>query len=105
MWELFGHAAWRVTLVSLVLGAGLPAIFALGIRETVLASVAGSNVADGRLDAGERTGTAWLHRTAGVVCFAVVVLAVVVGLAIIVASGLGKQVSFEHVYPTIVDKS
>ena len=39
------------------------------------------------------------------VCFALVVLAVALGLTVIVAAGFGKQVSFEHVYPTLVDKA
>ncbi len=39
-----------------------------------------------------------------VVCFAVVVAAVALGITFIVASGFGKALSFEHVYPTIVDK-
>ena len=33
-----------------------------------------------------------------------VVLGVALGITIIVASGFGKAVSFEHVYPTIVSK-
>jgi hypothetical protein len=30
---------------------------------------------------------------------------VVVGMMIIIATGFGKEVSFEHIYPTIVEKS
>ena len=99
MWNLFSEAAWRVAVVSLVLGAGLPAIFALGVREIVFASGEGSV-------SGEAPRGAQLHRVLGWLCFAVVVLAVVIGLAIIIASGLGKQVTFEHlIIPTFVDKS
>ena len=39
-----------------------------------------------------------------VLCFAVVVVAVALGITYIVASGFGKALSFEHVYPTIVDE-
>ena len=35
---------------------------------------------------------------------AVVVAGIVVGLMIIVATGFGKEVSFDTIYPTIVDK-
>ena len=35
---------------------------------------------------------------------AVVVAGIVVGMMIIVATGFGKEVSFENIYPTIVDK-
>ena len=38
-------------------------------------------------------------------CFVLVVLAVALGLTVIIATGFGKQVSFEHVYPTLVDKA
>jgi hypothetical protein len=41
----------------------------------------------------------------GALCFAVVVLAVVVGLTLIIATGLGQTVSFEHVYPTFAPKA
>jgi exosortase/archaeosortase family protein len=96
MWDLFAQASWRVALVSLLLGVGLPALFAVGVRQTVLATTDGS---------GGPPHAAGMHRVLGWVCFALVVAAVLVGLTIIVASGLGKQVSFEHVVPTIVDKS
>jgi hypothetical protein len=33
-----------------------------------------------------------------------VVLGVVLGITFIVATGFGKALSFEHVYPTIVSK-
>jgi hypothetical protein len=45
------------------------------------------------------------NRVLGVVCFVLVVAAVAIGITIIVAAGLGKQVSFEHVFPTLVPKS
>ena len=35
---------------------------------------------------------------------AVVVAGIVVGMMIIVATGFGKEVTFENIYPTIVDK-
>ena len=37
-------------------------------------------------------------------CILVVLLGVALGITIVVASGFGKAVSFEHIYPTIVSK-
>ena len=98
MWELFVGAAWRVTVAGVVFGAGLPALYAVGVRWTVLGS-------------GGDTGTyapssapSRVRRVLGIVCFALVLIAVAMGLLIVVASGLGKEVSFEHGYPTLVPK-
>jgi hypothetical protein len=44
-------------------------------------------------------------RAVAVVCFAVVLVCVALGITYIVASGFGKALSFQHVVPTIVDKS
>ncbi|GAA1611504.1 hypothetical protein [Actinoplanes couchii] len=74
--------AWKVLATSLILGAGLPALFAAGVRS--LAS----------------------RRTAplGYLCFAVVLIGVGLGITFIVASGFGKELNFDNVYPTVVDK-
>ena len=82
--------AWRVLLAGLLLGAGLPVLFALGIRS--LAWSAGGGPARP------------LGRAAGYGLFAIVVLGVLLGITFIVASGAGKALSFEHIYPTIVAK-
>ncbi|MFF5232949.1 hypothetical protein [Dactylosporangium sp. NPDC000521] len=86
------EAAWKVLLAGLILGAGLPALFALGVRS--LAYGAG-----GPDRAPRPLGTA-----GGYLCFAIVLLGVMLGITFIVASGFGKALSFEHVYPTVVDK-
>lgn len=95
--ELLFDAVWKVLAVGLVLGAGLPAIFALGIK----------SMAYGLGGSAEIDATAKPHpvgRVVGILCFAVVAGAILTGITIIVASGFGKGVSFEHIYPTIVDK-
>ncbi len=33
------------------------------------------------------------------------IVCVALGITVIVAAGMGKEVSFEHVYPTLVPKS
>lgn len=89
-------AAWQVLLAALILGAGLPSLFAVGIR--ALAYGAGGD-AEVSHEKGNPAGTviAW-------VCFGIVLLGIALGITFIVASGFGKQLSFEHVYPMIVDK-
>jgi hypothetical protein len=82
--------AWRVLLAGLALGAGLPLLFALGIRSLAWAGGGASP---------RPLGTAL-----GYLLFAVVVLGVLLGLTFIVATGFGKALSFEHIYPTIVAK-
>ena len=89
----FGFAldgAWRVLLAGLVLGAGLPILYALGIR-----SLAWSDAGGAARPAG---------RAVGYTLFTVVVLGILLGITFIVATGFGKALSFEHIYPTIVPK-
>jgi hypothetical protein len=95
MWELFWQAAWKVVVAGLVLGAGLPAVFALGVR----LSAAGAGATSVPVDGGRGA-----FRALGLVCFVVVALAVALGITVIVAAGFGKMVSFAHVVPTLVDK-
>ncbi|HNM96615.1 MAG TPA: hypothetical protein PKK40_01575 [Marmoricola sp.] len=88
--------AFELFAVGLVVGAGLPIIFALGVR---LWS-GNEATADGVAAAPAATGAkvlAW-------VCFAAVAFAVLVGIEIIVGAGMGKVVSFEHIFPTLVPK-
>ena len=82
------EGAWKVLAAGLVLGAGLPVLFALGIRSLAYG-------ARGAHPAGTALGWA---------LFAVVLLGVLLGITFIVASGFGKALSFEHVYPSLVDK-
>lgn len=89
-------AAWKVLFVGLVLGAGLPALFAVGIRS--LAYGAGGD-AELSHEGGHRIGTVVAY-----LCFALVVAAIALGITYIVASGFGKALSFEHIYPVIQDK-
>jgi hypothetical protein len=101
MWNLFSEAAGKVVVWGLILGAGLPALFALGVRSMVLA-----NNPDGARQVGVSAPVPpVLNRVIGMACFVVVVAAVALGIAVIVAAGLGQEVSFEHGYPTLVSKS
>jgi len=93
--------AWKVLLAGVILGAGLPTLFALGIRS--LAYGAGGDAE--AHEAGTTGPTPHpIGTLVGYLLFAVVLLGVVLGITFIVASGFGKTLSFEHVIPTLVDK-
>jgi hypothetical protein len=92
--------AWKVLIAGLVLGAGLPALFAAGVR-----SMAYGQGGDAEVH-GPGGGPAAhpIGRIVAVLCFVIVVLAVALGIVYIVATGFGKALSFEHLYPTLVSK-
>ena len=99
--SLEAQAIWKVLLYGLLLGAGLPALFAGGIRAMAHGQGGDAEVRGGSAPPAPHPA----GRAVGVACFAVVVLCVALGIAIIVASGFGKAVSFEHVYPVFTDKA
>ncbi len=102
MFSLFLQDAWKVLLYSLLLGAGLPVVYALGVRASALGT-AGAEGSDGTdASAGRRHA---LGKTLAGLCFLVVLVGIGVGLAYVVAAGHGEQLSFDHVYPTFVPKS
>ena len=86
-------ALWQVLLVGLLLGAGLPALFALGMRSlstgrtvTVGAGVGGGSLRDG--EGADSSKPSALGLAGAVVCFSIVVLAVAFGIVVII---FGKQ--------------
>lgn len=87
---------WQVLAIGLVLGAGLPAIFAVGIKSMAY-GVGGDAEAD-------HAAPHPVGRIGGYACFAIVLLAIALGIAIIVSSGFGYKVSFEHILPVFVEK-
>jgi hypothetical protein len=90
------EGAWKVLAAGLILGAGLPALFALGIRSLAFGAGGDAEVNGARP---HRIGTVVAY-----VLFVIVVLGVVLGITFIVASGFGRTISFEHIYPAIVEK-
>ncbi|HCT14092.1 hypothetical protein [Corynebacterium nuruki] len=68
--DLFGNLA-EVLIAGIILGAGLPVLFALGIRLSVPA-------ADAEGPAAHHVSP--LRRTGAYLCFAVIAVAVIVGL-------------------------
>ncbi|UQU67963.1 hypothetical protein COUCH_17505 [Couchioplanes caeruleus] len=90
------EGAWKVLAAGLLLGAGLPLLFALGIRSLAYGAGGDAEVHESRP---HPAGT-----VLGWVLFAVVLTGVLLGITFIVASGFGKALSFAHGYPSIVDK-
>jgi hypothetical protein len=91
------QTVWKTLVVGLILGAGLPTVFAAGIRA----------MAYGQGGSAEENAAATPHpvgRAIGILCFAIVLAAVVLALIYIVATGMGKVLSFEHIYPTVTSK-
>lgn len=102
------QGAWELLYTGLILGAGLPILFALGVR---LASGGSPTTVEGAAE-GMAAGSdgfsrylAWIARIFAALCFLLVLFGVITGIMIIVAAGMGKEVSFENIYPTFVAKS
>lgn len=96
MFQLFGNAVGQVALVSILIGAGLPALFALGIRSLATGSGGSAEISN---EPGKPA-----MKVVAYVCFALVLAVIAVGISIIVSSGFGYRVSFDHVFPTFVKK-
>ena len=88
-------SAWQVLVYSLLLGAGLPVLFAFGIRALSWGTAHG-------IDGDQRPHPA--GKAIAYVLFAVVVLCVLAGVAVIVASGFGMRLSVEGGLPAVVAK-
>lgn len=90
------QGAWKVLAAGLVLGAGLPILYAFAIRGLAMAQGAGAIV-------GEKTAKP-IGKVIWWAILLVILLAVSYGISFIVATGLGKQVTFDHIIPWFVDK-
>lgn len=90
------EGAWKVLLAGLLLGAGLPALFALGVRSLAYGTGGDAEVSHQRAHP--------IGKILAGICFATVAIAVLLGITYIVATGFGKTLSFEHIFPTLVDK-
>jgi hypothetical protein len=100
---------WKVALASLILGAGLPIIFAMGIRSlawgTAGAVTAGGGTAGGGPAPAAKPNP--LGKVVAGVLFLIVAYAIVAGLVYIVATGKGSSydITFRHVIPEIYKKA
>lgn len=68
---------WKVLLIGLVLGAGMPAMFALGVRSLSAGTVAADGTPTGQ-------GSSTAGKLGAAACFTVVLLAVGFGIAVLV---------------------
>lgn len=96
MIELFVSAIVTILAVCIVVGAGLPALFALGVR-WMAEGAGGAAEIGGGAKKPAFTALAYL-------CFALVLAVIGVGLMIIIGSGFGYSVSFDHIIPMLVKK-
>lgn len=76
----------QVLLVGILLGAGLPMIFALGIRSLSWGVGGAADI--------EAHEPHLIGKVLAGVCFAIVILAVFAGVGAIVASGFGWELGF-----------
>jgi hypothetical protein len=77
-------AVWEIVVVGLLAGAGLPALFAVGMRAL------GAPGKDQRAHSDALVGGSPLGIAIGAVCFAIVLAAVGYGISIIVITGHGE---------------
>jgi len=92
--------AWRVLLVGMVLGAGLPTLFAFGVR--ALAWGAGGE-AEVHAAGVVLKPHVW-GRVVAYALFSLVIVSVLLGIAYIVAHGLGMTMTFNGVLPVFTPK-
>ena len=93
-------AAWRILAIGLVLGAGLPALFAFGIRTMAWGTGGDAELHDeGALPPAHPVG-----RVIGWVIFGFVILVVLLGLGYIVAHGLGYDIVLQGGLPAFVPR-
>ena len=95
------EAIWKVLLVGLVLGAGLPTLYAVGIR-----LMAWGQGGDAEVHAAGTAAAAPhpIGRVLAGLCFLVVLAAVALGILYIVVTGMGNSLDFQHGFPTIETK-
>jgi len=80
-------ALWQVLLVGLLLGAGLPALFALGLRSLNTGRTV--TVGGGGYASPDSSKPSPLGLTGAVICFAILIAAVIFGIIVII---FGKQI-------------
>lgn len=92
--------AWRVLLVAVVLGAGLPALFAAGLRALAW-GIGGDAEVHG---AGVIVKPNLTGRLVAYLLFAIVLGSVALGIGYIAAHGMGWSVSFNGIMPVLTPK-
>lgn len=98
MIKLALSGGWDVLVASLIFGVGAPLVYALAMR----ARVTGAKVVDGP-GGGQRLELRPVGKAASYVLLVICVGIVALGITMIAADGMGKTVSFERIFPTLVD--
>jgi hypothetical protein len=90
---------WKVALASLILGAGLPILYASGIRSLAWGT-------GGDAEVGQQRSNPFGKVLAGVIFF-IVAYAIISGIIYIIATGKGANydITFKNLYPEIQKKS
>jgi hypothetical protein len=86
-------ALWQVLVVGLLLGAGLPALFALGLRSlnagrTVTVTAGGGTGGGARYAGDDGSKPSALGLAGAIACFTILIAAVAFGIVVII---FGKQ--------------
>lgn len=87
------QAGVQVLFAALLLGAGLPAIFALGMKGLAYGQ---GGTAEVDVDASAHP----IGKAIAAVCFGVVIIAIGLGITWVVATGMGYKLAFDHFLPT-----
>lgn len=89
------EAIWKVALASLILGAGLPVLYATGIRSLAWGAGGDAEVGHARPNP--------LGKVLAGVIFLVVAYAIASGIVYIVATGKGSNydITFQHFIPEV----
>jgi hypothetical protein len=87
----------QVLFAALLLGAGLPVIFALGMRSLAFGT-------GGTAEVAVASRPHPLGKVIAYTCFGVVVLAIVLGISWIVGTGMGYSLVFDHLLPAFRKK-
>ncbi|HZK05043.1 MAG TPA: hypothetical protein VFC82_04255 [Actinomycetaceae bacterium] len=92
---------FHVFVTSIVFGVGLPAVFALGMR----AHAWGSGTTRKHDGAEELPPSRrFVGNALMVACLSVVMLGLVIGIGVILSSGLGMELTFNGVIPVLAPK-
>lgn len=91
------QAGAQVLFAAILLGAGLPAIFAFGMRALAFGT-------GGSAEVDVEVPPHPLGKALAGVCFGVVVAAILVGITWVVATGMGYSLVFDHLLPSFRKK-
>lgn len=90
---------WKVGLAGILLGAGLPVLFAVGVKALAWGTAGGSTSTHTRPNP--------LGKVIAAVILLVVLYAIAAGIVYIIATGKGSDydITFEHLIPEITQKA